>query len=490
MPAAEPRLPIPIVSGPVPVHRVGMLIPLAGAGCAIMLAAAMLTGQPAVGVAVPAAALGAIACSRWPAPAVVVIFLLTATTNVLPSTTPIPNRLFADFLLVGLWLGVAVTYAAGNAERRFWLWPPLILPIFYLVVTAIEAMLVTPLSAGLAAFRASAWYLAAALLVAMAPWSRDVHRKIARGIAFVALIVGGYCLYRFLGGPGAAEEAAAILAKPGLHEAPAFFGSFLSANELATWASTMIPLLLVLTLAWRGRWRLLPAVAIPLLALALFESDVRTGIVAVAVGVFVVIALYLVSPAFPGRLAAGLAGLAIAIAIGAAGYGITVGTSSERADRFSGIFEPGEDPSYTDRERTWSQALADMSENPWGHGLGTSPDTSVVNPNERAAGAVVFLDSSYLKVGLEQGFFVMVLYIGGFVILLLALAIRATRTRDRQSAALIIGACGALAPALILFYAGAYSVGLPITAAWLVVGLGISQVTIHRVGAPGVVRGE
>ena len=204
----------------------------------------------------------------------------------------------------------------------------------------------------------------------------------------------------------------------------------------------------------------------------------------------VVITLDLLSPAFPGRLGAGLAAIAIVVAGGAAGYGLTVGTSGERSDRFSGIFHPGEDPSYTDREQTWSQALDEMADNPWGHGLGTSLDTSIVNPSERAAGAVVFLDNSYLKVGLEQGFLVMGLYIGGFVLLLFALALRATRTRDRQSATLIIGACGALAPALVLFYAGLYSVGLPIAAAWLAVGLGVSQVTIYRAGVPGRPRLE
>jgi hypothetical protein len=485
MPVVEPRL--SRLAPPAPGGTrdpVRTLVPALALAAVAVLAAAVLTGQPPkVAVAIPAAALGAIACSRWPAVAVVAVFLLGATTNVLESTTPIPNRVVADFLLVGLWLGVVLTYMSGRAERSFWLWPPLILPVFYLALTAIEALFVTPLGDGVTAYRASAWYLAAALLVAVAPWSRDVHRRIARGAALVALAIGAYCLYRYIAGPGPSELAAAVAAKPGLRGAePQFFGSFLSANQLAGWAATMIPFLLIMTLHWRGRWRLVSLAAIGLLALALFESDVRTGIVAAAVGVVVVIVLYLLAPAFPGRIAAGLAGLAIVAAVAVAGYGLTVADDSARSERFSGIFNPGEDRAYTDRERNWEQALDEMAENPWGSGLGSLPEASGLDRQVLTTGDVPILDSSYLKVGLEQGFLVMVLFIGGLALLLAALALRGIRVRDRQSAALMIGACGALAPTLVLFYAGLYSSGLPIVAAWLVIGLGISQVTIHGAG--------
>lgn len=481
----EPRLPITEDwrSGPAgAVLR--PVAPLALLGLVGLLAAAMLTSQPKIAVAIPAAAVGAIACALRPSAAVVTVFLLTGATNAIPSLTPIPGNMLADFLLLGLWLGVIATYLAGRAERSFWLWPGLLAPIIYLGLTAAEALMVDPISYGATAFRASAWYLSAVVLVAAAPWSREVHRRIARGIVVVSALVGLYCLYRWLGEPSLAERAAARAAQPGL--APSvqerFFGAWLSANQLAGWTATAIPFLLVLGLSWHGRWRMLALGAIVPLAIALLESDVRTGIVAVALGSIVVLALYLVTPAFGGRLAAGVAGIAIAVAIGAAGYGLTVGDSPERAERYSAILDPSDDKAFSDRERTWANALDDMAENPWGHGLGTAGGVAVTN--QRASVVSNILDSSYIKVGLEQGFLIMVLFIGGLVLLLFALALRATRSTDRQSAALMIGGCGALAAMLALFYTGLYGEGLPIVAGWLIVGLGVSQVTIFGHGSP------
>lgn len=484
MPALEPRLPIGDGSGSGPATALRPVAPLALLGLVGLLAAAMLTSQPTIAIAIPAAAVGAIACALRPAAAVVTVFLLTGTTNVLPSLTPIPSGLLADFLLVGLWLGVIATYLAGRAERSLWLWPGLLAPLIYLGLTAAEALMVEPISYGVTAFKAAAWYLSAVVLVAAAPWSRDVHRRIARGVVVVSALVGLYCLYRWLGEPSLSETAAARAAQPGL--APSvqerFFGAWLTANQLAGWTASVIPFLLVVGLAWRGRWRWLALGAILPLSIALFESDVRTGIVAVGVGVVVVFALYLVTPAFPGRLAAGAAAIAIAASVAAAGYALTVGTSAERAERYSAILDPSDDKAFSDRERTWAVALDDMAENPWGHGLGTAGGVAVTNHREAVVSNI--LDSSYIKVGLEQGFLIMVLFIGGLALLLFALALRATRSTDRQSAALMIGGCGALAAMLVLFYTGLYSEGLPIVAGWLIVGLGVSQVTVLGHGSP------
>jgi hypothetical protein len=483
MPSLEPRLPIPITTRPIPAAgSLRSAAPLALLVLFALLAAAILTSQPRFAIAVPAAAIGAVACAWRPTVAVLAIFVLTATTNTLPALTPIPNGPLTDFLLAGLWLGVVGTYLSGRAERSFWLWPALIATILYLTLTGIEALMVSPVSYGLTAFKAAAWYMSGILLVAAAPWSADTHRRIARGIVVVSIVVGLYSLYRFLGAPSPEETAAARVAQPGL--APSvqarFFGSWLTANQLAGWVATVLPLLVALGLAWRGRWRLLALAAVVPLAIALFDSDVRTGIIAVGVGALVVFTLYLVTPAFPGRLAAGVAGLMIAIAIGAAGYGLTVGTSGERADRFSGILSPGQDKAFSDRQQTWAAAFEDMKQTPWGHGLGSAGGVAVTNGNQSVSSNI--LDSSYIKVGLEQGFLIMVLYVGAMVILLLALALRATRSTNRQSAALMIGACGSLAAALVLFYTGLYSEGLPILATWLIVGLGVSQVTIHDQG--------
>ena len=73
----------------------------------------------------------------------------------------------------------------------------------------------------------------------------------------------------------------------------------------------------------------------------------------------------------------------------------------------------------------------------------------------------------------------MLLYIFALVSLLIALARRASLIGDPDRAFLVIAACGTLAAMLILFYAGIYSEGAYIAGAWLIVGLGVAQVTVR-----------
>ena len=67
-------------------------------------------------------------------------------------------------------------------------------------ITAFEVLLTHPISLGLQGFRAASWYMAAFLLVAIAPWSERTHRRIAHGVAVVALLVGAYCTIRWISG--------------------------------------------------------------------------------------------------------------------------------------------------------------------------------------------------------------------------------------------------------------------------------------------------
>jgi hypothetical protein len=90
-----------------------------------------------------------------------------------------------------------------------------------------------------------------------------------------------------------------------------------------------------------------------------------------------------------------------------------------------------------------------------------------------------FVDSSYLVVGLQQGLMIMLLYVFALVALLIALARRTSLIMDTNRAFLAIGASGTLAAMLVLFYAGNYSEGAQISAAWLIVGLGVAQVTVR-----------
>ncbi|MGH2951461.1 MAG: O-antigen ligase family protein [Solirubrobacterales bacterium] len=456
-------------------------LPLLSLGLFGALAISVLTNRPLIAIAIPAVLLGAIACVRRPAAAVVGVFLLSGLLGTITAFTPIPVGPLADYLLLGLWTGVVGIYLSGGARRTFWLWPALLAPLLYLAVTLFAILLVDPFADGFRAFRAAAWYMAALPLLAVAPLSRETHVRIAKGIVAVALVVGTYVVFRWIVGSSQREILVAAFAQIERASANRFFGSFLSPFQLALWTGTMIPFLFAFALAFRGRWRLVAMAAIGLMGIGLFASDVRTGLVAMVVGLVVVLAVYLVSPAFPGRLGVGIAALLAAAVVGAVGYGLTIGSSDERAARYAGILDPSDDKAYTGRLEVWDEALEEMADAPWGHGLGTAGGAASGTEAGREFGPLASpkLDSAYLKVGLEQGFAVMVLFAVGMLVLLSGMALRAVRIRDREQAALVIGGAGALASLIIFFYAGLYSEGLPVVAAWLLVGLGVAQATLR-----------
>jgi hypothetical protein len=456
-----------------------LAVPALIAAIAALALLVIAIGDSIVLVAVPCTIVAGIVAARRPVAITLTVFVLSGLVGTLTAFTPIPVSGLIDFLLLGLWLGVVGTYLTGRAERRAWLWPALIAPGLYLGITAFEVLLTHPVSLGLQAFRAASWYMAAFVLVALAPWSERTHTRIARGIALIGVAVGAYCTLRWITGPSAKETLAARHAQPGIPPAvqARFFGSFLSANQLAGWTATMIPFCLALAVSWRGRWRLVAAAAIPLLAIPMLASTIRTGALAVAAGVLVVLILALFLQRARGRLAAALVALLAVGILGAGAYDLTIGGSGKQSTRFANILSPEHDLAYTLRQERWSQAWDDIQDNPWGHGLGTSGGASAKNPN----GPVItpYIDSSYLVVGLQQGLMIMLLYIFALAALLIALARRASLIPDSGRAFLAIGACGTLVAMLVLFYAGIYSEGAYIAGAWVIVGLGVAQVTVR-----------
>jgi hypothetical protein len=76
----------------------------------------------------------------------------------------------------------------------------------YLALTAVEIGFAASGSIGVQSFRASAWYLAAGVLVAYAPWTQRTRRRIVNGVLLVCLAVGLYALYRWVVG-AAPQEA-------------------------------------------------------------------------------------------------------------------------------------------------------------------------------------------------------------------------------------------------------------------------------------------
>ena len=398
---------------------------------------------------------------------------MTGAIGTLTAFTPVPVTPLVDFVLLCLWLGVAGTYLLSDSPRRPWLWPGLVAPLLYLVVSALQVPLAESLDLGFASFRASVWYMLAFVLVGLAPWPAGTLSRISRGVVVVALALGTYCTFRFITGESAQEYAAARAAAPSLDDR--FSGSMLSANQLSAWSGTAIPFCLALAIGWGGRWRLVALGAVGTLAVVLLATDVRGGVAAAAAGVLLALLLHQLAPVFPGRVGVGLLAAALVAAVAVGAYAVAAeGTS--RADRLESLLDPAEDVTYSERLKRWDLAVDVMGDNPLGLGLGTVGEVAV---RKNPAGSAVDrnLDSSYLKVGLEQGVIVMGLFVLALLFLLAGMALRALRSTAPESASLAIGGSGSLAALLILFYSGTYIEGMPIVASWLMVGLGVAAVT-------------
>lgn len=459
--------------------RQGARVPLApllavGLGAAATLA---LLDQPPWLVGVPTAVIGAVLTSRFPVATLFALFALTGMIGTLTAFTPLAVVRAIDLVLLWTLLGVVGTYFFTRPARRAWLWPGIAMAALYLLVSALQVFLADPVELGFYSFRASSWYMMAVLVVGLAPWPAHVFPRAAKAVVVVALVVGAYGTFRWLTGVNADEYAAQRAAAPRLDDR--FAASFLSANQLAAWAGVVIPFCLAMLLVWRGRWRILAIGAIGFLAVVLLASDVRGGVAAAAVGVLAVLLVHQLSPAIPGRVGVGLLAVTLVAAVGVGGYAVAV-EGSPRAERLESLLEPSEDITYQERLQRWEVALDVIGENPLGLGLGTVGEVAVQR-NEAGSAVSTDLDSSYLKIALEQGIAVFLIYALALLLLVAGLAARALSSAHRLQAGLAIGGVGALASLMVLFYSGLYVEGATVVAAWLLVAMGMAAVTMHDV---------
>ena len=444
-------------------------------------AAAYLTGDFSPLVAAPAGVAAAVACVRWPAAVVVAVFVITGFANTLTAYLALPPTGTSDLLLGGLWLGVLYGYLRHDRERPLWIWPGLLMPGLYLALTFASMFASESTSAAFDSFRLAGWHMAALFLVALAPWSDARLARIARGFAAVALLVGLYAIFRKITGPGGAELA---INRGSLQRATSgetfFFASFVTAQDLGGWCAMLTPFTFALALAWRGRWRLVAGLATGTCAFALLAADRRSAAVGAAVGLAIATALYLLAkrPFGARRLAVGFLAVTGALAVGTTAYALTVGQSEETSARFESLGNLEEDYTYQVRLSRWEAAVDLANDEPFGHGLGTVGEIGDARTDRpRLAPG---LDSSYLKIAVEQGWPMLVLFGTSMLWLLGGLAWRAVRSGDAAHAATAIGACGTIAAMLVLFYTSTYIERLSLLAGWLIVGLGAACFTSDR----------
>jgi hypothetical protein len=380
-------------------------------------------------------------------------------------------------LLAGLWLGVLWAFAFRARERSLWLWPGVAFAGVYMVITLWQSIGAENMDVALRAARVSAWYMLAFLLIAIAPWSDDAARaRLARGFVVVAGLVGAYATYRWIGGQASTEVDRSVAQSTNevLNNGNVrLFGSLVTGKQLAFWSAMAIPFCLACALTFKGRWRLAAAGALGLCGVAMFGADVRVALVATVPAILVVFALYQGSRAFTGLHLGSTLGATLIIALLAVGaFALTLGGESTTGKRYNVLLkDPTSDVAYQERLFKWRTAVRDASAHPLGQGMGTSGQV------QKRFGRFVNIsnydvDSSYLKIALEQGFGVMALFVLALGLLLVGLARRSLLALDPLHAALGIGATGTLIVMAVFFYAGTYIEGLPALGGWLIVGLG------------------
>ncbi|MBA2525289.1 MAG: O-antigen ligase family protein [Pyrinomonadaceae bacterium] len=436
-----------------------------------VLAVYMLTREPLAVLVAPTLLASALATSRYPAVAVTATFVLTGTYGSVTAFTPVPVGEAIDVLLAGLWLGVLWGYLFGDDRRPLWIWAGVAAATAYIGITAFQIALADDTVGAFFSFRSSAWYMAAFLLIFLAPWPAETRMRIAKGIAVTALAVGAYAVFRYLVGPASTEQELS-LARTGNPNFSDFVGSFTSSKDIARWCSQVIPFCLALALVLKGRWRAVAAAASALLAFALLAADTRLQLLAVCGGVAVVLGLHHFARGLTGlRLGVTATAAIVAALVGVAAFGLATGFSEESTDRYGALFEPREEKSFQARIQTWETVVDDIDERPWGRGLGT---VGVVNRRFGRFASVSdqSLDNGYLKLALEQGIAVMVFFALAMVTLLYGLSRRAAHTGRPEAAALAIGAVGSLTSVLILATAGVPTDGFTALATWIIVGLG------------------
>jgi hypothetical protein len=444
---------------------------------ALVAGAAVHVLGPTV-LVVPGALIAAVACARFPAAATVGAFAVTGLYGSIEAFTPLPAGPLADALLVGLWLGLLWSHLIRGRRPAARIWPGVIAPLAFVAVTACQMASAETLANGLHAFRGTAWYMLAFLLVGYAVRRPATRERIAKGVLLVAAGVGLYATYRLaVGHPASREYFQSAAADPTnfLDGELRLVGSFLSAKALALWCAVTIPFCLAVGLSRRGRWRIVAAVACAACTAGLFGTEVRTGGIALAGGLLVVFLLYQLARAYPGLHL----GVTVTALIGAALVAVTIfsftgGGSESSRDRYLMVLQPTHDAAFQARLLRWRTVLGDIDRHPLGQGLGSAG--RVQRQRGRFANISSYdIDNSYLQIAYEQGLGAMLLFAAGALALLVSLARRAALTRDRGRAGVAIGACGALAAYLLMLPTGSYIEGLGTLAAWMLVGLGVGQ---------------
>lgn len=463
-------------------------------GVASVVAAVAVALYPIIAVAIPAVAVSAWLFNRHPAVGALVVVVISGAYGSLIAFIAFPITKTIHLVLAGLWLAAIWAYLLKGRERPIWLWPGVLALAGYLFVTVSELLAAGSVATALPSFAESGWYMLAFLLVGYAGWRARAYAAVSRGVLVVAALVGAYATLRWITGPAPAEEAVAASTPFNfVGDELKVVGSFPTGQDLGGWTAAVTPFCVALALALRGGWRVLAVAAGSLCMIALVGSQLRIALAAVMGSVALVVLLYGFARSFPGVKAARSLPIVLAVlAIGGGAFALTGGSSDPVNHSYASLFKPSRsDQSVDDRLYKWEQALNDLEGKPFGYGIGTASFIGQRSGRFYLNIGARNIDNGYLKIALEQGFVVMVLFTAGLALLVVGLSRRAIFAVDREQAGVAIGAAGTLLSFMILMLAAAFTDGPRSLIVWIIVGLGVAQFAFRRSNAddPATVSG-
>ena len=457
----------------------------------LVLLAALLLPKVVAGsitpFVLPAVAVAAAVVGRWPVAALALIAFLSAALGSLHAFFNFPSEKAIALCLVGL-LVASLVSALLRGSRPIRLSVSLSLFVGYLAVTAGMMVLAPSLHVAYLGFKDSTWFMLLVPVIAWAGWGDAVFDRVSKAVLLVVLAAALYTIYRVIVGP-AAQEFAIFATSPfnftGATLKPG--GSFNTAQDMGTWMAAVAPFCFAQMLYRRGRWQLIAAAALGLAVVSAIESQTRIALVGIVAGIVVVLALYERSHGFPGlRLNVTLLATVAGIALIAGGISIAGNRSPHP---FAGILHPTSDASYKARTYKWSRALNALDTHPFGFGVGTA------SAGESTAGVYFGLgdtsiDNGYLRIALEQGLVIMVLFIAAVLGMLVALARTAIGEHRPRDSTLAIGAAGTLTSFLLVMLAEDASSTTRAVPVWLIVGLGMAVAVRARRPPPAAETAE
>lgn len=425
---------------------------------------------PLLVAAFPVLVASGFLAARRPEWSVTATFGLMAFAGALAANWSVQARPLVWILLLGLLAAAVAGYLNSRRSSAIVIWPGIVALAAYVAFSALQIPFAETTEIGARAFAAGPALMVGFFALAYARWTPETRWRIARGFVVVAFVAGLYALFRLFAGPTGAEESVARRSA-GVAGDLALFGSFPGRLELGAWSAVAIPMLFTLALAARGLWRWLATGAAALMIVALIGSEVRTALVGAGLGILLAAAMFQLAHAFRGRAGTALLALAALAVAGFVGFGLTVGGDAESTERFERIASPGEDYSFQQRVAKWDAALADINEEPFGEGLGTTGITQrrysrVFRLDNR------YIDNSYLQLGVAQGYPGWVLF--GLAVLLTGfmLARSSLTTADRRLAALGLGAVASLLTYLVVLLTGDMLTSWGALLVWMLLGLG------------------